>query len=439
MPRLPSHRAVLGRLERGWATPAPSTPRPSAFVVLQLDHWHELHCSRGGPVQHQVWREAARRLQQAVASYQGEPADASAVASVHDAGFLVVLRGVGEEGELAKLVGALQAALRAPYATDQGAIQLTASAGTAVVTESHSCAADAFGDAMAALAVATERGPGASVRFDATLNEQLTHRFETLNALREALAAGTFQLHFQPIVALDSRTLLGLEALVRWPKPDGTLLLPDAFIGLAERSGLIVELDRWVLEAACRQLRGWQMRRKIAEGIPVSVNISGLHFGRADLLATIDRSLRSTGLYGRSLVVEITESAIMDNAPFTRDMLRQLRALGVRVSIDDFGTGYASLANLRQFDVDALKIDASFVARVDVDEESREIVRTIVSLAHGLGKRVIAEGIERPEQEQALRSLGCRLGQGFHFARPMEAEAVSRYFGSNSHEDLFTL
>ena len=439
MSRLLSHRTVLARLDGERLAATGRAPRPSALVVLELDHWHELHCSRGGGVQRQVLREAARRLQQSLRVHCDEPDGAGTLGQVDDAGFLVVLRGVEQEGEVASVVGALQAALRAPYATDQGPVQLTASAGMVLVSESHRCAADAFGDAMAALSVARSRGPGASVRFDGTLQQQLAHRFETVSALREALEAGNFRLHFQPIVALDTPTLLGFEALVRWPQPDGTLLAPSTFIGLAERSGLIVDLDRWVLEAACRQLKSWQLRREIAEGITVSVNISGLHFGRADLLSTIDRSLRAAGLYGRSLVMEITESAIMENAPFTRDMLSQLRALGVRVSIDDFGTGYASLANLRQFDVDALKIDTSFVSRIDVDEESREIVKMIVALAHGLGKRVIAEGIETPAQEQTLRHLGCRLGQGFHFARPMEAEAVSRYLRTSRNDDLFTL
>jgi len=435
--RLLSHRTLLARLDEERREDPAAMP-PTALLVVEVDRWEELHCSRGGSVQRQTLAQAAGRLRQAV-TRRGILGDRTALGQVSEAVFLVVLRGAAA-GEPAGAAALLQEALRARYEANGMPVYLTASCGAAPFTAAHAAAADAFADAMAALAVARRRGGGARVVFDDALRQGLAATFDIVSGLRQALESDGLVLYFQPIVALDTGALTGLEALLRWPQADGQLRLPATFVEVAERSDLVVDIDRWVIEAACRQLKAWLARGLLDPTVPVSVNVSGLHFSRPDLLATIDRSLRATGLYGRSLTIEITESAMMRNAPFTRDMLAQLRALGVRVSIDDFGTGYASLANLRQFDVDALKIDRSFVARIDTDAQCREIVKTVIALAQGLGKRVVAEGIETQAQRNALRELGCRLGQGYLFARPAPAEAVpSLLHHPPTANDLFTV
>ncbi len=438
MARLLSSRTVLARLdEERQRTGAAAFP-PCAFLVLEVDRWHELHCSRGGTVQRQVLAEAGHRLARAAARQRDARAGLSVAGRVSDAVFVAVQRGIDDPGALAKTAAALQELLAMPYEIDGQRLHLTVSCGVAPLTTAHACAADALAEAMAALAAARQRGGGGRTVFDDALQRTMSREFELSNGLRHALRANSLALHFQPIVSLDTGRPMGLEALLRWPRSDTDILAPDEFIAVAEGSDLIVEIDRWVIEATCRQLRNWLVRAEVGADLPISVNVSGCHFARPDLLATIDRSLRAAGLYGRSLIVEITESAMMENAPFTRDMLAQLRALGVRVNIDDFGTGYASLANLRQFDVDALKIDRTFVARVDTDPECREIVRTVINLAEGLGKRVIAEGIEATSQRDTLRGLGCRLGQGFLFAPPMPATAVPPFLRRASEDDLFT-
>lgn len=435
MSRLFSHHTLLARLDQ--ARRAGGTAAlPAALLVVEVDRWEALHCSCGGSVRRQALSEVIRRLRRAVNQPHGALGTCAAIGRVSEAAVLVVLHGASNS-ELASAAAAVQEVLRAPIEADGLPLYLTASCGAALLTASHASAHDAFAEAMAALAVAKERGGGTHVVFDDTVRKTLATTFETLSGLRRALQTGELALHYQPIVSLEGGTLWGLEALLRWSQPNGNLLTPGTFVEVAERCGLIVEIDRWVIEAACRQLKAWLAHGQLDPVIPVSVNVSGLHFSRPDLLTTIDRSLRATGLYGRSLTVEITESAIMRNAPFTKDMLAQLRALGVRVSIDDFGTGYASLANLRQFDVDALKIDGSFVARIDSDDQCREIVKTVIALAQGLGKRVVAEGIETPAQRDALRELGCRLGQGYLFSSPMPAEAVPSLLNSAGSDDLF--
>jgi EAL domain-containing protein (putative c-di-GMP-specific phosphodiesterase class I) len=219
---------------------------------------------------------------------------------------------------------------------------------------------------------------------------------------------------------------------VRWQHPDGELLLPKEFLAVAEETGLIIGIDRQVARDACKQLRTWTAQFRRSTPLTVSINVSGVQFLRPDMIVEIDRTLRNYGVYGRSLKLEITESVIMEHARYAADMLQQLKSLDIKLSIDDFGTGYSSLSYLRRFEIDTLKVDSSFVARMDTDEESWEIIRTIVTLGNNLGKDVVAEGIERGRQRELLLALRCRYGQGFFFSRPVDAEAATALLAADA-------
>ena len=228
-------------------------------------------------------------------------------------------------------------------------------------------------------------------------------------------------LHYQPIVSMETGRLVGLEALVRWEHPQRGLMAPDSFIPLAEETGLVVPLGLWVLQDACRQMAEWSVLHPL---VTVSVNVSQRQLRRPDFEQDVDRVLRESGVEPGRVNLEITESAVMTDVESTIQRLQELKALGVRIAVDDFGTGYSSFSWLRQLPVDVLKIDKEFVGELGHREQSGFLVATIIDLAHNLGLRTVAEGIERTAQLDRLRDMHCDLGQGFHLGRPMTARAV---------------
>jgi EAL domain-containing protein (putative c-di-GMP-specific phosphodiesterase class I) len=250
--------------------------------------------------------------------------------------------------------------------------------------------------------------------------------------LHQAIERQDFVVYYQPIVALDTSDICGFEALVRWQHHERGFISPDAFIPIAEETGLIIPLGGWVLQEACRQMGVWQAQFPHLASLQISVNLSGKEFFQSDLVARIDTILRQTKLKPSGLKLEITESVIMDNAETAATMLEQLRALGTQVSIDDFGTGYCSLSYLHTFPLDVLKVDQSFVSRMGENGINAEIVRTIVALAHNLGLKVVAEGVETAEDVERLSALGCEYGQGYYFAKPLSAEAATQLLSTTS-------
>jgi EAL domain-containing protein (putative c-di-GMP-specific phosphodiesterase class I) len=254
--------------------------------------------------------------------------------------------------------------------------------------------------------------------FDDSLGAGVLRRLEMENDLRRALERGEFRLHYQPVVCLDSGRIGEVEALVRWEHPVLGLIPPEEFIALAEETGLILPLGRWVLEEACRQAKAWQTDHAQEPPLMVSVNLSPKQVQHATLVDEIAAVLRQTGLDPRCLKVEITENVLMHDAASAEANLQGLRALGVQVAIDDFGTGYSSLAYLKRFHVDAVKIGRTFIERLGRDPEDTAIVQAIITLAKALNLVVAGEGVETAEQLARLRLLGCDQAQGYYFARP---------------------
>jgi EAL domain-containing protein (putative c-di-GMP-specific phosphodiesterase class I) len=245
------------------------------------------------------------------------------------------------------------------------------------------------------------------------------------NDLRRAIEHEEFRVYYQPIVSLAPCRIIGFEALVRWRHPQRGFVSPVEFIPVAEKTRLIIPIGTWVLHAACQQTRLWQKHLPAYPFLLVSVNLSGIQFIQPNLVELVNNTLQEADLTPHSVKLEITESVLMDNVDPAEDILTRLHTLGIKLGLDDFGTGYSSLSCLHRYPFDMLKLDKSFVQRLGTDDESAEIVRTIVTLAHNLGLEVIAEGIETPQQLTYLKTLGCEYGQGYLFSQPVDTETAT--------------
>jgi EAL domain-containing protein (putative c-di-GMP-specific phosphodiesterase class I) len=263
--------------------------------------------------------------------------------------------------------------------------------------------------------------------FESEMHDALLKRAELETDLRRAVERSEFVIHYQPIMDLKSDLIMGMEALVRWNHPQHGLLGPDEFISIAEETNLIEPLGRWILEEACCQAHIWRTRFGYDEALSITVNISSRQFQDDTLVDTVAAALEKSGLSPDGLILEITESTMLRSTDDTITKLHELKALGVRLAIDDFGTGYSSLSYLQRFPVDVLKIDKSFIAKICQGTEGAAVARAIIMMSDTLHLNTIAEGIESPNQITALQELGCGLGQGFHFARPLDVDAMSSF------------
>jgi EAL domain-containing protein (putative c-di-GMP-specific phosphodiesterase class I) len=285
---------------------------------------------------------------------------------------------------------------------------------------------------------AKEGGKARFELFDSSMHSHAMALLKLENDLRRAIERNEFQVHYQPIICLETDELYGFEALVRWNHPERGLVSPDTFIPVAEETGLIVDIGQQVLHESCRQMREWHLSSP-GNPLTISVNLSAKQFAQPDLIGQVKKTLEDTGLPAKYLKLEITESVVMKNAEIATAMLMQLCALGVNLSIDDFGTGYSSLSYLHHFPVTTLKIDRSFISRMGHGGENSEIVRTINTLAQNLGMEVVAEGVETVEQLEQLKSMKCTMGQGFLFSRPLDAKAAKAFIQDHPTYSLSAL
>jgi EAL domain-containing protein (putative c-di-GMP-specific phosphodiesterase class I) len=312
-------------------------------------------------------------------------------------------------------------ALSGPISLGERTVSVRASIGVAVDVDDAWSTDEILRNADVAMYIAKSHGKACVRLFEASMHDALLDRLELESELERAVELNQLVLHYQPIVELPSGRIAGFEALVRWNHPTRGLLPPNDFIPLAEETGHVLPIDRWVLLQACSQARSWQREGLVDDGFEVSVNLSMRQLEDERVVDIVRLALDVSGLAPSCLVLEVTESFVLQDEVAGAKRLRALRDLGVRLAIDDFGTGYSSLSYLRQLPVDILKIDRSFVAGLGSNEDDSPLVLAILSLADSLGLDTIAEGIETADQRDALVVLGCTHGQGWHFSRAVEA------------------
>jgi diguanylate cyclase (GGDEF)-like protein/PAS domain S-box-containing protein len=396
-----------------------------AVLFLDLDRFKVINDSIGHMCGDQLLIAIARRLQACL-----RPEDI--VARLGGDEFTILLSDLQDASDAIVVAERIQKQVSRAFNLSGYETFTTGSIGIALSDSGYDRPEDLLRDADTAMYQAKALGKAQHVIFNAGMHASALHALHLETDLRRAIDRQEFFLEYQPIVSLTTGTLSGFEALVRWQHPQQGVIPPEDFISVAEETGLIVPIGQWVLREACSQMKKWQSQLSPLVPLSINVNLSGKQFGHPGLTDQIIQTLKLTGLDPRVLKLEITESVVMENVEATAGMLERLRALGVELSIDDFGTGYSSLSYLHRLPIDTLKIDRSFVSRISENNDNKEIVRTIVMLAHILGKGVVAEGVETKEQLQHLRELKCDGAQGYLFSKAVGADAALELVRSSS-------
>jgi diguanylate cyclase (GGDEF)-like protein len=345
--------------------------------------------------------------------------------------FAILLEDITRERDAVELTERIQKELQRPFQLGDMEVTVTASIGITFSTNGYQTAEQIIRDADIAMYKAKSKGKAQYALFDASLHQHVASQLKLESELRRALGQGQIYLHYQPIYSLREQKLIGFEALARWEHPERGHLEPAMFIPTAEETGLIVPLGNWVLNEACRQLKVWKDAHGHS-GLKMSVNVSSLQLTHPEFVARVREALASAQLSPAELTLEVTESVLMDGIENAVSTLNELRHMGVTLSIDDFGTGYSSLNYLATLPIDALKVDRSFIGRMNEDAEGNEIVKAIFKLGQALSKEVFAEGIETNAQLTQLRALGCEFGQGYLMSRPVDAERAGWFVAGNS-------
>lgn len=423
---LPNRALLLERLSRCVLHGRRNETHVFAVLSLDLDGFKVVNDSLGHAPGDQLLIEVAQRLCQHVRA-------GDTVARLGGDEFVVLLEDIKAASNASRVADRIQQELTKAFSVEGRDVFTSTSIGIACSTTGYDRPEDALRDAGTALVRAKGLGKNRFVMFDTTMHTQAMARLELETDLRHAITRHEFHLYYQPIVCLGRGAVVGFEALLRWRHPERGVLTPDLFLTVAEEIGLLVPIGQWVLLSACRSLRAWQEQFKADPPLSVGINLSCKQFLQLDLLTIIDQTLRESALDPRSLKLEITETVMMENPESATETLHQLRRRQIETYMDDFGTGYSSLSYLQRFPIDTLKVDHSFITRMETNQESLEIVRTIVALAHNLGRKVVAEGVESARQLTVLRKLHCDYGQGHLFSKPLNAEAVPQFLASDPH------
>jgi diguanylate cyclase (GGDEF)-like protein/PAS domain S-box-containing protein len=408
---LPNRTVLNDRLARAIAT-AQRNGQQLAVLFLDVDRFKHINDSLGHEIGDRLLRDAAQRLLRCVRN--------SDTVSRHGGDeFVILLSQVAQAADAAVCAEKILLALSAPYYIDEHKLHLTVSIGIAAYPNDGTDAQTLMKHADFAMYHAKDVGRNNYQFFDPAMTARAIQRQSLENELRHALERQQFELHYQPIVDLRTRALAGIEALVRWRHPHHGLLPPAQFVPTAEESGLIVAIGRWVLRETCRQARAWQDAGLLP--VRVAVNISTIELRHKDFVSGVRATLAETGLAPCYLEFELTETVLMQDSTSTATVLHSLKEMGIQLALDDFGTGYSSLSHLKRFPIDTLKIDRSFVRDLATNTEDAIIVGLVISMAKALHIRVVAEGVETPEQLAALQRLACPQGQGHCFGRAMAA------------------
>ncbi|WP_019587976.1 putative bifunctional diguanylate cyclase/phosphodiesterase [Deinococcus apachensis] len=415
---LPNRTLLRDRLEQALTRVRETTGPSFAVLFLDTDRFKMINDSLGHPAGDALLVALAGRL-------QAELRPTDTVSRLGGDEFTLLLEPLEEASYAREVAERIGAALRQPFVVQGHELLVSASIGLVLGDPGYESATAVLRDADIAMYRAKARGGAGYQEFTPEMRERAVGRISLERDLRRAVRQRELRVLYQPIVALNSRRMVGFEALVRWQHPVQGLLPPSAFIELAEETGLILDLDRWVLREACAQMLAWRRPGEVPLGL--CVNFSGRHFAAPDVYSSLAQVLDELGFEPRALKLELTEGVLLQHSQTIGETLARIRELGVGLSIDDFGTGYSSLGYLQSYPVDTLKIDRSFINRMLGSEESAELVRTIITMAKNLRLRVVAEGIEFPAQLERLRALGCDYVQGYLLSRPLSAADVPAY------------
>lgn len=420
---LPNRAAFLEELERAVAHAARRDGYTFAVLFLDIDRFKNINDSLGHSAGDQLLISVARRLETCI-----RPGDL--LARLGGDEFIILVDDLKEERDATIVAGRILDCLSRPFEISGREAFASACIGIAFGTGGAKSADELLRDADTAMYRAKAAGRNRFHIFDAEMRNHVVSVLQTETDLRRALKRGEFVLHYQPVIELETGSVAGFEALVRWQHPERGLLGPADFIPVAEDSGLITPIGWWVLREACATLARWQQSDPSLADLTMSVNLSARQIAEPDLVEQVAHALRETGLPPHSLKLEITETAIMDNAQAATAVLSRLRDMHVQLHVDDFGTGHSSLGYLHRLPIHALKIDRSFVTGLGSSQESQAICSTIIALGSTMGLGTIAEGLETPEQIEHLIKLGCRYGQGYYYSRPLDARAARLYISA---------
>jgi len=423
---LPNRALFSNRLDHALAR---SRRRPGQFAVLflDLDHFKLVNDTLGHDAGDQLLIAVAERVRRCL-----RPGDT--VARLGGDEFTILLEQVGGVGEAEQIAARITETLKSPFMLSSQDVFVSTSIGIVLRSSQHRTPEDLLRDADVALYRAKESGRSRYAVYDASMGTAMVERVNLEADLRRAIDRGELTLEYQPQLDLTSSDVVAIEALVRWSHPVRGAVSPAQFLPVAEESGLIHAIDVWVLREACRQGRIWNER--LGRDLTISVNVSGRQLRRPELVENLARILRETNFPARNLKLEISEIAVMADTSQTAEVLDALLELGVQVVIDDFGTGYSSLTQLMRFPIDMLKLDGTLVRGLGRDDDAAIIAAAVIGLAHNLGLKVIAEGVERIEQLEHLRDLRCEYGQGNYFTTPLSATALDTWLFGNTVDHL---
>jgi len=416
---LANRRLFINRLEHALEWNKRHPDDLFAVVYLDFDRFKVINDSLGHNTGDLLLVAVARHLKASVRAMD-------TVARMGGDEFAILVEAVNNNDEVISVVERLRESLTAPFEVRGNTVTMTASIGVVLNLLQYARQEDILRDADIAMYSAKAAGRNRYKVFDMAMREEAEDVLILESGLRSALQNSEFRLHYQPIFSLATQAIIGFEALLRWDHPRRGLLYPGEFLKVAEESGLIVPIGEWVMYEACRQMQQWHLQFHTDPPLNISVNLSSRQFSQSNLIAQVEAVLKKTGLPSKNLLLELTETTMVEDIEQAVTKIDKLHKLGIGIEIDDFGTGYSSLGYLRHLPVNSLKMDRSFTSSLDAGKNGIPIIRAIVAMAGSLGLKVVAEGIETAEQAACLTELKCDYGQGYYFKTPIDGDAAER-------------